>query len=46
MISIRLSEICKIYRLPLLPSGPLGVWGSLTGNHYDAQNEFEDENYC
>ena len=32
VISIRLFEICKIYRLPLLPSEPLGVWGSLPGN--------------
>lgn len=32
--------------LPLVPSGPLGVWGPLLWNHTDAQNEFEDENYC
>lgn len=30
--------------LPLV--GPLGVWGPLLWNHTDAQNEFEDENYC
>lgn len=46
VISTRLYEICKLRRLLYLPSGPLGVWGSLTGSHTDAQNEFEDENYC